>query len=167
MVGKKIAVVGVSAAGKSTFARKLAAKTGLPLVHIDSHMWRPGWNFVGKEEIAKKLDELSNNPEWIIEGYLVEQARPIVLTKADTIIFLNYSAAVAAWRYIKRWWKHRTHPRPELEGSPEKFSFKFLELSWTKAELSYLGELLAQQSYKEKLVLLSSPKQAEEFLKSL
>ena len=29
--------------GKSTFARALAARTGLPVIHLDLHYWKPGW----------------------------------------------------------------------------------------------------------------------------
>ena len=49
-LGKKILIVGTSASGKSTFARKLAAKTKLPLIHIDSIMWQPGWDYIGDTE---------------------------------------------------------------------------------------------------------------------
>jgi adenylate kinase family enzyme len=167
MIGKKIAVVGVLAAGKTTFARKLAQKTHLPLILIDSVMWKAGWEFVGTEETAQRLDEESSKPEWIIEGFLVKNARIPVLGRADTIIFLDYSAHVRIWRYFKRWWKHRKNPRPELEGSPERFTFKSLETSWTKAEMRYIGDFIAQPQYADKIVTLRSPREAEEFLKSL
>ena len=167
MTGRKIAVVGVLASGKTTFARKLAEKTSLPLILIDSIMWKPGWEFTGKEETAARLDEESKKPEWIIEGFLVKKARPTVLGRADIIIFLDYSLRVRIWRYLKRWWKHRKHPRPELEGSPERFTFKSLETSWTKAEMKYIGDFISQPAYALKLIRLRSPKEAEKFLQTL
>ena len=36
-------VTGLAGAGKSTFSRALAAKTGLPLVLLDLAFWQPGW----------------------------------------------------------------------------------------------------------------------------
>ena len=36
-------VVGPGGAGKSTFARRLGERTGLPVIHLDEHYWRPGW----------------------------------------------------------------------------------------------------------------------------
>jgi adenylate kinase family enzyme len=39
----RVLVIGISGAGKSTFAQALADKTGLPLIHLDKEFWRPGW----------------------------------------------------------------------------------------------------------------------------
>src|SRR4029077_16885614 len=39
----RIMVVGNAGAGKSTFARRLGGKLALPVIHLDSHFWRPGW----------------------------------------------------------------------------------------------------------------------------
>jgi adenylate kinase family enzyme len=42
-VGRRVLVTGMAGAGKSTFSRSLAAKTGLPLIHLDVHSWKPGF----------------------------------------------------------------------------------------------------------------------------
>jgi adenylate kinase family enzyme len=39
---RRVLVIGISGAGKSTFARELAARIGLPLIHLDKEFWRPG-----------------------------------------------------------------------------------------------------------------------------
>jgi len=39
MTADRIAVIGISASGKSIFARALAARTGLPLRHGDQLDW--------------------------------------------------------------------------------------------------------------------------------
>ena len=88
-LGKKIVVVGVSASGKSTFARKLGSKMSSPVFFVDSIMWKSGWNYVGDEETVKKLDEISSRTEWIIEGYITKGARDFVFERADTIIYLD------------------------------------------------------------------------------
>lgn len=163
-LGNKIVVVGVSASGKSTFTKKLAAETNLPVVFIDAIMWKPGWNYIGDEETIKRLGEESLKDKWIIEGYISKEARAFLFDRADTIIYLDYSPWVSLWRYIKRWLKHRKNARPELEGSPEKFSFKFLKLVWTKGEAISLNESLNQVSDKNKIITLRSPREASVFL---
>lgn len=166
-LGKKIVVVGVSASGKSSFARELGAKTNLPIIFVDSIMWKPGWNYIGDEETAKQLDKESAGSEWIIEGYITKNARAFIFERADTIIYLDYSSIVSSWRYIKRWWKHRKNPRPELEGSPEKFSFKFLKLVWTKGETWSLDKFLAQIPNQDKIIKIHSPREADALLRDL
>ena len=41
MIGHRVLVDGLMGSGKSTFARALAARTGLPLIHLDVHYWKP------------------------------------------------------------------------------------------------------------------------------
>ncbi len=162
--GKKIVIVGVSASGKSTFARKLSEKIKLPLFLMDSIMWNPGWEYIGDEETVKKLEEISSKNEWIIEGYISTKARAFVFERADTIIYLDYPALTATIRYLKRWLKHRKNPRPELEGSPEKFDWKFMKLVWTKGEATSLNRFLSELKEQEKIIKLTSPRQAKSIL---
>src|SRR4029453_3590665 len=42
-IGRRVVVTGMAGAGKSTFAQQLSAKTGLPVIHLDVHFWKPGW----------------------------------------------------------------------------------------------------------------------------
>jgi len=163
-LGKKIVVVGVSASGKSTFSRELADKMHIPLTLIDSIMWKPNWEYIGDEETVKKLGEISLRDEWIIEGYITKDARNFVFDRADTIIYLDYSPVVSSWRYMKRWWTHRKHSRPELPGSPDKFSFKFLRLVWTKGEAISLNRYLSGVGDQSKIIMLASPGEAQTFI---
>jgi adenylate kinase family enzyme len=166
-LGNKIVVVGISASGKSTFSRKLAEKISLPLTLMDEIMWNPGWDYIGDENTVEKLREISSKDEWIIEGYISKEARTFLFEKADTIIYLDYSSIVSSIRYLKRWWRHRKNPRPELEGSPEKFSFKFLKLVWTKGEAISLNKFLKEVKDQTKVIKLSSPKESIKLLENL
>lgn len=166
-LGSRIVVVGVSASGKTTFSRKLALKTHLPLTLMDSIMWKPDWNYIGDEETVNKLKEVSEGSEWIIEGYISKAARTFLFDKADSIIYLDYSPIVCAWRYMQRFIKHRNNPRPEIQGCPEKFSFKFLKLVLTKGEAISLNKFLSEVKDKSKIIKLTSPRLAEAFLRNI
>lgn len=165
--GKRIVVVGVSASGKSTFARKLSERIKLPLFLMDSIMWNPGWQYIGDEETLRRLEEIGAQEEWIIEGYISKAARTFLFDRADSIIYLDYPPIIATIRYLKRWLKHRKNPRPELEGSPEKFDWKFLKLVWTKGEAISLNKFLKEVSNQEKIITLTSPREANIFLKKI
>lgn len=166
-LGNKVVVVGVSASGKTTFSQELSKKTGLPAFYMDSFMWNPGWVYVGDEVTAVKLDELSQQPQWIIEGYITTQGRATLFERADTIIYLDYSRWLSTWRYVVRWWKHRKNARPELDGSPEKFSFKMLWIVFTKGESITLETYLSKIPDQSKIITLKSPREAMEFTSGL
>lgn len=167
MAINKIVVVGVSASGKSTFARKLAKKTGLPLTHMDKIMWQPGWDYVGDEVTAVEINKISQADKWIIEGYISEAARSDLFNMVDVILYLDYPSWLCVWRYLKRVWLHRKKARSELPGSPDKFSFKFMKLVWNKGEVWKLEKLLQENDWDNKIVRLKSPKQALEYLNGI
>lgn len=62
---KKVIVIGCPGAGKSTFSRKLAAKTGLPLHYLDMIWHRADRTVIGRDEFDKRLDKLVKEDEWI------------------------------------------------------------------------------------------------------
>ena len=68
MSGRRIIIIGSPGAGKSTFARKLRDKTGLPLYYLDMLFHRPDRTTVGPEEFDAKLSGITALPEWIIDG---------------------------------------------------------------------------------------------------
>jgi adenylate kinase family enzyme len=166
-LGKRILILGVSASGKSTFARTLAKKIGLPLTHVDAIMWQPGWQYIGDEATAAKLHEIGAGEEWIIEGYIEKGSRSYLFERADTIIYLDYPRIVATLRYLKRWLKHRKHSRPELENSPDKFDWDFMKLVWRKGESWSVNKFLAQMPSQDKLIKLTSLKATKTFLKNI
>ncbi len=166
-LGNKIVVLGVSASGKSTFARKLSERLTLPLIHIDELMWKPEWEYVGDEEIVRLIKEASEKESWIIEGYIEKNARVGLFNKSASLIYLDYPAWLPAFRYIKRWLKHRKNPRLELPGCPEKFSLEFLIRVYKKKEVYRLERLFKEVDFSAKIIRLKSPKETEDFLQSL
>ena len=89
---KRVAVIGPPGAGKTTFARRLADKTGLPLIHLDAHFWNPGWVPTPREEWRARHAELLSPDEWIIDGVYPGTLEERVAA-ADTVIFLDVPRA--------------------------------------------------------------------------
>ena len=63
---RRVLVIGSGGAGKTTFSLALAKRTGLPVVHLDAHFWRPGWGQPESEEWADQVDRLAAEPRWIM-----------------------------------------------------------------------------------------------------
>ena len=64
---KKIIVLGCSGSGKSTFAVQLQNITKLPLYHLDNIWWKPDRTHISRDEFDRKLDDLINRDNWIID----------------------------------------------------------------------------------------------------
>lgn len=109
----RIAIIGISASGKSVFGRKLAEKTGLPLIHMDQIFWKGNWEAVPQSEYLKRHQEIIQENQWIIEGY-VNESMADRLKRADQIIYLDYPGWLCTLRLIWRWLMHRKQARPEL-----------------------------------------------------
>ena len=64
----KIMIIGSPGSGKSTFARKLRDKTGLPLFYLDMIKHKLDRTTISSEEFDKKLKEILVKSQWIIDG---------------------------------------------------------------------------------------------------
>ena len=88
-IGNRILILGCPGSGKSTFARALAARTGLPLVHLDNLWWRADGTHISREAFDRALGELLPGEQWIMDGDY-SRTYEVRLRAADTVIFLDY-----------------------------------------------------------------------------
>ncbi|MDF9757302.1 Mg-chelatase subunit ChlI [Pseudomonas hunanensis] len=65
---QRVMIVGQPGSGKSTLARKLGEQTGLPVVHIDTIHWQPGWVERSPDEKTRLCREVEARERWIFEG---------------------------------------------------------------------------------------------------
>jgi adenylate kinase family enzyme len=97
-------VVGVSGAGKSTFARALGRRLGVPALELDEVFWAAGWTLRDPDEGRQRLREFVAGPGcagWVIDGNWNSRVFDL-LDGADTIVWLDYSLRVAMGRVIRR-----------------------------------------------------------------
>jgi adenylate kinase family enzyme len=87
-VGRRVVVTGLAGAGKSTLSIALAAKTGLPLIHLDLHFWKPGWVAPSDTEWREKQHEVLAGDAWIADGNYHETL-DLRLELADTVVVLD------------------------------------------------------------------------------
>lgn len=126
MPHQRIAIIGCAGTGKSTFARKLAGATGLPLHHLDRLFWQPGWVKPDKEAWAKTHLDLIAHEAWIIDGNYTN-TQQVRFERANHIIFFDFPTHLALWGIFKRVWQDHGKTRPDMApGCPERLNLKFL-----------------------------------------
>ena len=163
---KRVLVIGSGGAGKSTFARRLGRKLGLPVVHLDVCFWRPGWVETPKEEWRRTVEGLCAREAWVMDGNfsgtLAER-----LAACDTVVFLDRPRVVCVWRALKRLAMYRNARRPDMaEGCGEKFDLKFLHWIWTYPSRSRPKVLARIEEFAagKRVVRLRSDAEVERFL---
>ena len=166
---ERVMIIGCGGAGKSTLARKLGEKTGLPVVHLDQIWWEPGnWQHLEKPEFDGRLCAEMEKEQWILDGNFNRtiEAR---LEKCDTVIYLDYPRIVCLKNWLGRVIRNWGHHRPDMgEGCAEWFDPEFARWIWNfnKKYRKHFYELLGDARDK-RVIILKSRRQADKYLKSL
>ena len=90
---QRIAVIGNAGGGKTTLSRLLGEALGLPVHHVDSIQYQPGWKRSASAECDRRLDEVAASEFWIIDGFGSDGAIERRLRAADTVVFVDFPCA--------------------------------------------------------------------------
>jgi adenylate kinase family enzyme len=127
---QRVLVIGCSGAGKSTLSRKLAARTGLPLIDLDFEYWRPGWVKPPNAEWLARVGEFCARPAWVMDGNYASTLN-LRVASADTIVWLDYPRRVCLARVL--WRSAKDYGRVREGGPqdcPERLDLTFLRYTW-------------------------------------
>jgi len=96
---RRIAIAGVTGAGKSTLARRIAQMLRLPYTELDSLYHGPGWQPLPSFEVD--VQALTDARAWVVE-WQYPAARPVIAERADTLIWLDLPSRVTLFRVVRR-----------------------------------------------------------------
>ena len=160
---KRIMIIGCPGSGKSTFARGLAEKTGLPLFYLDMMYWNPDRTTKPKEEFRAALRETVTLDEWIIDGNYGSTLE-IRMEACDTVIFLDFPVEVCISGVEERRGKPRAD-MPWVETEPDLEFIDFIR-KYNSESRPKVVELL--EKYKEKnIIVFRSRAESDDYLRSL
>lgn len=124
---RRILVIGCSGSGKSTLSRKLAKRSGLPLVHLDQYYHGPDWAEPKQADWEAKVNQLIAEDSWIMDGSYTGSLA-MRAARADLIIYLDLPTWMCLSRVIRRTLLYRGSVRPDAaEGCKERFDWQFFK----------------------------------------
>ena len=166
---RRILVIGSGGAGKSTVAAQMGKRLGLPVVHLDTLFWRPGWVKMQGDKWEQVVARLIAGDGWVIDGNYggTLDSR---LAAADTVVFLDFPRLLCLWRVVKRRVRFHGRSRPDMAQScPERLTWEFVRWIWTYPNRWRPGilEKLRAVEPEEQVVVLRSPREVRRFLDRL
>ena len=122
-MARRILIVGCPGSGKTTFALRLAEKTGLPLYHMDRLNWRADRTHLPREKLIAALQPILASPCWIIDGNY-GGTMSMRMEACEEVIFLDYPVEVCLAGVRARMGKPRVDmPWMETEEDPAFMAF--------------------------------------------
>ena len=123
-LGRRVVVVGNTAAGKSTLARALAAHLGVPHIELDALHWEPCWTPTPPERFRARVEAATAAEGWVADGNY-GPVRDLLWARAETIAWLDYPFATLLLRLTRRT-LHRTLRRERLWGTNQETLWRHL-----------------------------------------
>ncbi len=166
----KIAVIGYSGSGKSTVSKRLGEVYGIPLLHLDTVQFCPGWQERNREEARAIAAEFMQQDDWVIDGNYRGFFQEERLEQADRILFLNLSRAACLIRAVRRYVRYRGTTREDMAaGCQEKMDREFLWWILYKGRTGPIRRRYREirGRYLDKTVVLKNQRQIDRYLQTL
>lgn len=172
---RRIAVVGTSGAGKTSFARALSQRLQIPHIELDELHWSANWQEVPDELFRDRVSSATSGSAWVSDGNY-HMVRDIIWSRADAVIWLDYSFTLVMTRLFMRTMDRIINRTEIWHGNRETWQKQFFHrdsiLWWglstfarrrREYEEIFEDKPLAQVEF----IRFARPEQAEVWLKKL
>lgn len=124
---KRVIILGPSGSGKTTLSLKLEKLLNLSPLHLDALHFESGWALRDKLVVRQEIEKFMNeNNTWVMDGNW-RHSLPLRLTRADTVIYLDYGVEVSREGVLQRNLECDGKSRPDVPQCIEKLDDEFWE----------------------------------------
>ena len=171
---ERVAVIGVTGTGKTTFAAALARRLGAPHIELDALHWEPNWVMAELDVFRERVERAVAADRWVVDGNY-SKTRDLVWSRADTVVWLDYAFALTFARLLRRTLARVISAEELWNGNRERFADQFLSRDslflWAiQAYPRYRAtfpKLLASDAYAHlRVIRLRTPRAAELWLRT-
>ncbi|GAA1967743.1 adenylate kinase [Amycolatopsis minnesotensis] len=120
----RILVYGVTGAGKSTMAARIAARTGLPWHSVDDLTWEPGWVEVAAEEQRRRIAAVCEGERWVLDSAYGKWL-DVPMARVQLIVALDYPRWLSLGRLVRRTIARAVDRREVCNGNTESLGQMF------------------------------------------
>jgi adenylate kinase family enzyme len=163
---KRVMIIGCGGSGKSTLAVRLGEALSLPVHHLDSRFWQPGWYGMPKDAWRALQTELCAQPNWIMDGNY-SSTMDVRFARADTVIFLDLPTVTCLLGAIRRYVQFHGRSRPDMAvGCPERLDWTFLTwiLAYRRSRRPGVVTRLKELETSKRIVILPSRRAVRQYL---
>lgn len=170
---QRVLIAGVTGSGKTTLARRIAARWDLRHVEIDALFHGPGWT--PRPEFLDDVRAFAATERWVTEWQYTSQGTDSVLApRADLLVWLDYPYPVVRRRLLVRTFRRRVFRTQLWNGNVEPalwhrdaWSGENDILRWQKAtrhKWSVRMPLIERDFPDLPVLRLTHPREAEQWL---
>ena len=120
----RVLVYGVTGSGKTTLARQIAERTGLPWHSVDELTWNPGWVEVPGDEQRRRIVAICAQDRWVLDTAYGKWL-DVPLARVQLIVALDYPRWLSLSRLIRRTVMRAIDRRQICNGNTESFRQAF------------------------------------------
>ena len=122
---RRIVVVGTTGSGKTTVARKLSRRLGIPHVELDALHWEPKWTPAATDVFRQRVAEALKGDAWVVDGNY-SKARDLIWPRATDLVWLDHPLPVKMWRLFWRTLRRSITKEELWSGTYERFRIGFM-----------------------------------------
>lgn len=120
-LGRRVSVVGTSGSGKSTVARALSARLGLPHVELDALNHEPDWRQADPDVLRARVTAATEGDGWVVDGNY-GRTRDLVWPRAEAVVWLDYPLAPVMIQLLRRTLRRLWYREELWNGNRERLS---------------------------------------------